>query len=350
MKSFLMKTVHAISTLALIAGLLTGCAPATPTSTPTPAFTPTSPPPTATPDFHETGLPVEQRIDALLTQMTLAEKIGQMTQVENNSLKPDDVSAYFIGSVLSGGGSLTNRNLPKEWYTYVLGYQKAALNTRLGIPLIFGVDAVHGHGHVYGATIFPHNIGLGAAQDTALVEQIGRITATEMAATGIRWDFAPVVAVPQDIRWGRTYEGYSENTELVTQLAVAYVKGLQNVDPNTSGAGGQPALSDPNTVLATPKHFIGDGGTAFGSSKAPHYLLDQGNTQMDEATLRALFLPPYKAAIDAGARSIMVSFSSWNGTKMHAQKHLLTDVLKNELGFTGFLISDWQAIDQIDRE
>jgi beta-glucosidase len=341
MKLFLLKTVHVISTLALIAGFLTGCAPALSTAEgPTPTFisTLTSPPPT--PDFHETGLPIEQRVDALLAQMTLAEKIGQMTQVENNSLKPEDVTAYFIGSVLSGGGSLTTRNLPKEWYTYVLGYQQAALTTPLGIPLIFGVDSVHGHGHVYGATIFPHNIGLGATRDTALVEKVGRITAEETAATGIRWNFAPVVAVPQDIRWGRTYEGYSENTDLVTQLGVAYLKGMQNID-------GLPALNYPYPVLATPKHFIGDGGTTFGSSHAPGYLLDQGDTQMDEASLRALFLPPYKAAVEAGARSIMVSFSSWNGTKMHAQKHLLTDVLKGELGFSGFLISDWQAIDQI---
>lgn len=340
MKPYLQKTLQTAANLILIAGLLTACAPATPTPTTVP---PTLPPPMPTSDFHQANLPIEQRVDALLAQMTLAEKIGQMTQVENNSLTPEDVTTYFIGSVLSGGGSLTARNTPKEWFTYVQGFQKAALTTRLGIPLIYGVDSVHGHAHVYGATIFPHNIGLGATHDPALVEQTGRITAEEMAATGIRWNFSPVVAVPQDIRWGRTYEGYSENTDLVTQLGVAYIKGMQNID-------GKPALEDPNTVLATPKHFLGDGGTTFGTSKTNivhPYSLDQGDTQMDEARLRELFLPPYKAAIDAGAQSIMVSFSSWNGTKMHAQKHLLTDVLKGELGFNGLLISDWQAIDQI---
>jgi beta-glucosidase len=359
MKSFFPKTIHVLSTLALIAGLLTGCAPATlpPTPTSVPALTSPSPTPAlsvtegAAPDFHEAGLPIQQRVEALLAQMTLAEKIGQMTQVENNSIKPDDVTAYFVGSVLTGGGSISVGNLPADWYALTDGYQQTALATRLGIPLLYGIDSVHGDAHVYGAIVFPHNIGLGATRDAALVEQIGRITATEMSATGVRWNFAPVVAVPQDIRWGRTYEGYSENTDLVTQLGVAYVKGMQNVSPDTTGAGGQPALSDPNTVLATPKHFIGDGGTTFGSSTQniiQPYLLDQGDTQMDEATLRALFLPPYKAAIDAGARSIMASFSSWNGTKMHAQKHLLTDVLKGELGFSGFLVSDFGGIDQID--
>lgn len=332
-----LKAAQTVINLVLIAGLLVACAPATATP---PTATPTLLPATEVPDFHQATLPVEQRVDALLTQMTLAEKIGQMTQVENNSLTPADVTTYFIGSVLSGGGSLTPQNLPKEWLNAVQSYQKAALTTRLGIPLIFGVDSVHGHGHVYGATIFPHNIGLGATHDPALVEQIGHITAEEMTATGIRWNFAPVVAVPQDIRWGRTYEGYSENTGLVTDLGTAYLRGMQYVD-------GKPALSNPNTVLATPKHFLGDGGTTFGSSKTSQYLLDQGDMRVDEATLRKLFLPPYRAAVEAGAQSIMVSFSSWNGTKMHAQKYLLTDVLKGELKFNGFLISDWQAIDQI---
>jgi beta-glucosidase len=220
------------------------------------------------------------------------------------------------------------------------GFQREALQTRLAIPLIYGVDAVHGHGNLYGATIFPHNIGLGAAHDADLVERIGRATAEEMAATGIWWDFGPVLAVPQDIRWGRTYEGYSENTALVFELGSAYIQGLQNRD-------GSPALSDPLTVLATAKHFIGDGGTVWGSSTTNDYKIDQGDMQVDEARLRDLFLPPYQAAIEAGAQSIMVSFSSWQGTKLHAQKHLLTDVLKGELGFKGFLISDWQAIDQI---
>jgi beta-glucosidase len=191
--------------------------------------------------------------------------------------------------------------------------------------------------------VFPHNIGLGATRDPDLVERIGWATAKEMAATGIYWNFAPVVAVPQDIRWGRTYEGYSEDTDLVSRLSSAYIRGLQGVNGTTD-------LSAPTTVLATPKHYVGDGGTSWGSSTTfieQQYMLDQGVTEVDEATLRAVHLPPYAAAIDTGARSIMVSFSSWNELKMHAHKYLLTDVLKGEMGFDGFLISDWQAIDQI---
>ncbi len=334
MKPVPTKTFYTIINLILIAVFLIGCVPATPAATPTPI------PPTPTPDFRSASFTPEQRAEALLRQMTLAEKIGQMTQAENNSILPEDVTTYQMGSVLSGGGPIPG-NMAEDWYQLADGYQKAALATRLKIPLIYGLDSVHGHAHVYGATVFPQNIGLGATRNAALVEETGRITAEEMAATGIRWNFAPVIAVPQDIRWGRTYEGYSENTALVTELGVAYLKGLQNI-------AGQPALNNQNTVLGTPKHFIGDGGTTFGSSTQiiiQPYLLDQGNTEVDEATLRRLYLPPYKAAVEAGARSIMVSFSSWNGTKLHKEKYLLTDVLKGELGFSGFLISDWQAID-----
>ncbi len=213
-------------------------------------------------------------------------------------------------------------------------FQTASTETRLGVPLIYGVDAVHGHNNVMGATIFPHNIGLGAANDPELMQRIGAATAAEVAATGIQWDFAPVLAVVQDIRWGRTYEAYGENTDLVTALGVAYQQGLQGDD-----------LSAPDTILATPKHYIGDGGTLWGSSDT--YPMDQGDTVMDEATLRRLFLPPYVAAVEAGARSIMISYSSWNGEKLHGQSYLINDVLKGELGFSGFIVSDWEAIDQI---
>lgn len=266
--------------------------------------------------------------------MTLAEKIGQMTQVEKNSITPEEVGAYFIGSVLSGGGGFPPDNTPEGWARMAAEFQQAARSTRLGIPILYGVDAVHGHGNARGATIFPHNIGLGAANDPDLVRRIARATAEEMAATGVHWNFAPVVAVPQDIRWGRTYEGFGEDPALVTRLGVAYQSGLQE-------AG----------VLATPKHFLADGGAAWDTSTTNimnhAYRVDQGDARIDEATLRAIHLPPYQAAIAAGARSIMVSFSSWNGVKMHGHKVLLTDVLKGELGFTGFLVSDWQAIDQL---
>jgi len=289
--------------------------------------------------YLDTSLSPEERARDLLERMTLEEKIGQMTLVEKGSISPADVTGYFIGGVLSGGGGSPLSNTVERWAAMVDGYQRAALQTRLAIPIIYGVDAVHGHGNLKGAVIFPHNIGLGATGDADLVERVARATAAEMIATNIRWNYAPVIAVPQDIRWGRTYEGFSENTDLVTRLGVAYLKGLQG-----------DSLSDPMTVLATPKHFIGDGGTVWGTSTNPSWKLDQGDMRMGEAEWRELFLPPYQAVIAAGAQSIMVSFSSWNGVKMHAHSYLLTDVLKNELGFDGFLVSDWQGIDQINSD
>jgi beta-glucosidase len=287
--------------------------------------------------YLDASQPVAVRVEDLLGRMTMAEKIGQMTQVDWGSLKPADVTGYGIGSVLSGG-DYGGDDSPQAWRLQVDAFVVAALSTRLGIPLIFGLDAVHGDSHLYGAAVFPHNVGLGATRDAALVQLIGQATAQETAAIDVRWDFAPCVTVPQDTRWGRTYEGYSENTALVAELAAAYVRGLQG-----------PNLSDPASVLATPKHFLGDGGTAFRSAKPP-YILDQGDARMDEARLRALFLPPYQAALGAGAQSVMASYSSWNGVKMHANQHLLTQVLKGELGFKGFIVSDWQAIDQISSD
>jgi beta-glucosidase len=204
-----------------------------------------------------------------------------------------------------------------------------ALKTRLGIPLLYGIDAVHGHNNIDGAVIFPHNIGLGATHDPELVERAERVTAEEVAGTGTRWAFAPCVAVAQDERWGRTYESFGESPDLVAELSAAAVHGFQ----------GEELSAAPTCILACAKHFLGDGGTQGG--------IDEGNTVCDEATLRKLYLPPYRAAIKAGVGSIMVSFSSWNGEKMHANKYLLTDVLKGELGFQGFLISDWAAIEQI---
>lgn len=320
----------AIIWLAACQGSPTPSVLTSPTSTiPTSAVTTSSA--SATPTITVT-LPIGKRVDDLLARMTLEEKIGQMTQVENGSLQPGDVTARFIGSVLSGGDGAPQPNNQIAWTQMVNDYQAAALKTRLAIPLIYGVDAVHGFGGLYGATIFPHNIGLGATRDADLVRRIGRATAEEMAATGIYWNFAPVVAVPQDARWGRTYEGYSENTALVSQLGAAYIHGLQDGSP---------------MVAATAKHFIGDGGTTWGTALASGYMLDQGDTQVDEATMRELYLPPYKAAVDAGAKSVMVSFSSWNGVKMHAQKKLVTDLLKGELGFKGFVVSDWAGINQI---
>lgn len=291
------------------------------------------------PRYKQADAPLGERVDDLLARMTLAEKIGQMTLVEKDSIQAADIAALGIGGLLSGGGGYPKTgNSPELWAQMVDSFQQQALASRLGIPLIYGADAVHGHSNVKGATIFPHNIGLGAANDPALVAEIGRVTALEMAATGIYWNYAPGVMVPQDIRWGRTYEGYGERPDRVSRLAVAYLQGLQD-----------PALLAPNTVIGTPKHFVGDGGTRWGTGSSG-YRIDQGVTDVDEATLRAVHLPPYQAVVAAGARSIMVSYSSWGGMKMHAQKYLITDVLKGELGFSGFVVSDWGAIDQIDSD
>ncbi|MAT98921.1 MAG: beta-glucosidase [Anaerolineaceae bacterium] len=288
------------------------------------------------PYLNPTLAPAERAAD-LLNQMTLAEKIGQMTLVEKNSIIEENITELAIGALLSGGGGYPADNNPAAWLEMVNGYQAYALETRLAIPLLYGVDAVHGHSNVEGAVLFPHNIALGATRNANLVQEIGRVTALETAATGIFWNYAPTITVPQDIRWGRTYEGYSENTELVTELGQAYLIGLQGDD-----------LTAVDSIIGTAKHFLGDGGTTWGTSTTDDYQIDQGDTQVNEATLRAVHLPPYIAAIDAGARSVMISFSSWNGTKMHEQQYLITDVLKGELGFTGFVVSDWAGIDQVD--
>jgi beta-glucosidase len=328
---------------ALLVGLMLLTACATP---PEPVVEPTVEPvgPTS-PGEEETGpiyldptAPVEHRVEDLLSRMTLEEKVGQMAQVSMDCIVEEDIRDRFLGSILSGGGGSPRPNNPVSWAEMVDGYQAYALETRLGIPLIYGVDAVHGHNNVYGAVIFPHNIGLGAANNPELMERIGRITAREMVATGIYWNFGPVVAVPQDIRWGRTYEGYSEDPEIVSRLSAAYIRGLQNVD-------GERDLAAPTTVLATPKHFVGDGGTSWGTSTV--FQIDQGVTEVDEATLREIHLVPYVTAIENGAMSVMASFSSWQETKMHAHEYLLTSVLKGELGFEGFVVSDWAAIDQL---
>jgi beta-glucosidase len=269
--------------------------------------------------------------------MTVDEKIGQMTQLESGSVDPAGVGRLLLGSVLSGGDATPPQNNPDSWYEMVNAYQDAALGTRLGIPILFGIDAVHGNSKVVGATIFPHNVGLGALDDPALVERIGRATAVEMNAIGVRWDFGPVVAVPQDVRWGRTYEGYGQDPTLVERLSSAFVGGLQGPD-----------LAAPDSAIATAKHFVGDGGTAWASSTAQGYSLDQGVTDLDDATLRAVHLAPYRTAIDAGVRIVMASFSSTAAGKVHGDHHLLTDVLKTELGFSGFVVSDWGGVDQVD--
>ena len=296
-------------------------------------------------DYRNPQLTPAARAADLIDRMTTAEKIAQMTQVEKNSIQSGDIAALGIGSILSGGGGNPTPNTPAAWAEMVHSFQEEGLRSRLGIPLLYGVDAVHGHNNVRGATIFPHAISLGAAGDAELARRVARATALETAATGVRWNFAPMVSVVQDIRWGRTYESSGDDTAAVTELTRAYLQGLQD-------AGDGLGLASSRAVLATPKHYLGDGATLWGTSKMEmlgvRFHIDQGDMRVDEATLRRLYLPPYAAAVEDGALCVMPSFSIWNGQKMHAHHYLLTEVLKGELGFRGFLVSDWQAVDQLD--
>lgn len=298
--------------------------------------------------YKDPNQPVDVRVDDLLARMTMDEKIAQMVQPDvNNALPVSDISALSLGAVLSTAGSISESNSLADWTTIPGTFLAEAEKSRLGIPLLYGVDSMHGFGHVNGATIFPHNIGLGATHNPALVEKIGQAVAEEMRAAGIPWSFGPVVAVPQDIRWGRTYESFSEDTALVTQLSQAYIQGFQTPPPGYAVTPGQVWFGG-----ASAKHFIGDGGTIWGSSNQvifdKQFMLDQGNVQLPEEALRKLFLPPYQAAVKADVMSIMASYSSWRGTKMHAQKGLLTNLLKGELGFQGFIVSDCAGIEQVD--
>ncbi|CAI5493994.1 unnamed protein product [Closterium sp. Naga37s-1] len=271
-----------------------------------------------------------------LSEMTVEEKVGQMMQIDERALGyGDNITVYHIGSVLSGGGAWPQYapNTPTAWADMVDNFQAKALNTRLRVPLLYGVDAVHGHNNVLGAAIFPHHVGLGAAGDATLVEAIAAAVAKEVAATGVRWTFAPAVTVCLDPRWGRCYESYGVNPGLVTELAIAEIRGWMKVPPE---AGNFPG----NVFMApTAKHYVGDGGTRGG--------VDRGETVGGEAELRKVHLLPYVAAVAEGVSTIMASYSSWNGTKMHGNGYLLTDVLRKELGFTGLMVSDWEALKEL---
>jgi len=286
----------------------------------------------SSPLYLDPNASVDERVEDLLARMTLAEKIGQMTQAEKGGIESsnlEDLKTYFIGSVLSGGGSVPNPNTVDKWVEMYNNMQNKATSTRLQIPILYGIDAVHGHNNLLNGVIFPHNIGLGCTRDAELVKECARITALEIKATGLDWTFSPCVAVVRNERWGRTYEGFSENSVLVDEMGKASVLGYQSE-----------ILGTENFVLGCAKHFIGDGGTTNG--------VDQGNTQITESELRSVHLPPYISAIDAGVGTVMASYNSWNGVKCHGNKQLLTDVLKTELGFNGFVISDWKGIDQLN--
>ena len=287
---------------------------------------------------------MEAKIDKLLAQMDVAQKVGQMIQAEIKHISPEDAAKYHIGSILNGGGSWPTDKSDGplgSWLAMASLFYHASMETgdgRLAIPVIWGTDAVHGHNNVVGATVFPHNIGLGAANNPALMRDIGTATAREVAVTGIDWTFAPTVAVAQDMRWGRAYESYSANPDIVATLSKEMILGLQ----------GHPDLGDflsQQKIVATAKHFVGDGGTGEGTGTEGG--LDQGDTIISEDDLFNIHAPGYVQALGVGVQTVMASFSSWNGKKMHANKYLLTEVLKGRMGFDGFVIGDWNGHGQI---
>lgn len=279
--------------------------------------------------YKDPYAPVDDRVADLLAQMTLHEKAGQMTQAERFALAAGDVANHCIGSILNGASSASEpNNTADEWADIYDTLQAEAMSGRLGIPLIYGVDAIHGLGNVYGTTVFPHNIGLGATRDPDLLEDVGRIVAKEVAATGLDMTFGPCLTVPRDERWGRTYEGFGEDPEIARLLGGRYVTGFQG----QSIQGGE-------RILATAKHWLGDGGTGEG--------IDRGNTVCSEQELRDIHMAAYSSAFNAGVGSVMISYSSWNGKPCHGNTYLITDVLKRELGFSGFVISDYNGSDSI---
>ncbi|RUO40285.1 beta-glucosidase [Idiomarina aquatica] len=288
------------------------------------------------PQTHSTR--VEQKVQELLANMTVEQKVAQMIQPEIGYLTVEQMRTYGFGSYLNGGNTAPYGNKQADrntWLRYADEMHQASIDDSIdgsSIPTMWGTDAMHGHSNVFGATLFPHNIGLGATRNPELIKMIGEATAKEVAATGIEWSFSPTVAVARDDRWGRAYESYSEDPEVVKQYAKAVVEGIQ-------GTVGKDFLKGYHRI-ATAKHFIGDGGTTAG--------IDRGDTRVDEAELRDIHGAGYFSALEAGVQSVMASFNSWNGTRVHGHKYLLTDVLKNQVGFDGFVISDWNAHKFVD--
>ncbi|HEV7715373.1 MAG TPA: glycoside hydrolase family 3 N-terminal domain-containing protein, partial [Steroidobacteraceae bacterium] len=281
---------------------------------------------------------IEARVQDLLKRMTLEEKVGQVVQADIASVTPDEARTYHLGSILNGGNSAPGGDEfapPAKWLELADAFYAASVDEsggRAAIPLIWGTDAVHGHSNIVGATLFPHNVGLGAMRDPALMQKIAAATAEEVRTTGMEWTFAPTVTVPQDVRWGRAYEGYSEDPAVVASYTGVFVRGLQG-DPS------QPDFLKPPHVLATTKHFLADGGTDQGH--------DQGDAKISETTLRDIHGAGYAPALEAGVQTVMASFSSWNGVKITGHRGLLTEVLKGRMNFEGFVVSDWNAHAQV---
>ncbi|GAB6107305.1 glycoside hydrolase family 3 protein [Fusibacter bizertensis] len=318
------KTIILILTLTAIIGI-TGCSKQAVDPLPTTSAEPLDA------IYLDSTKSTAERVSDLLGRMTLEEKAAQMVQGERNAVTSKDLKTYGLGSVLSGGGSVPGEGAIKDWKKMMDSYQEAILLRDLKIPMLYGIDSVHGHSNVKGAVIFPHNIGLGAANDSVLVKEMAKIVAEEMKLTKIIWNFSPCVAIASDPRWGRTYESFSTDTKIVTELGDAYFEGLKE-----SG------------VIATAKHYVADGGVSFGTGSGGN-LIDRGDARMSEEKLREIYLEPYKELVKNGVPVVMASFSSFNGEPMHSHKYLLTDVLKNELGFQGFVVSDWEAIHLLDQ-
>ena len=332
------RTAPPLARLAVLSGALAGLPMAA-----SAAVTPAGPAvhPELWPAARSAGIvdPVtEQRITALIAAMSLEEKVGQVIQTDIGAVEPEDLRRYPLGSVLAGGDSGPHGNKrarPAAWLELAREFRAVSTEARPGhvpIPVLFGIDALHGHNNIVGTVLFPHNIGLGAARDPDLVRRIGAATAEQVAATGMDWTFAPTLAVPRDVRWGRSYEGYGEDPALVRGYATAIVEGLQ-------GPAGLAGKLQAGRIAATAKHFVGDGGTREG--------VDQGDTAASEAELIGLHARGYAAAIEAGVLTVMASYSSWQGQKMHGNGALLSGVLKGRMGFDGFVVGDWNAHAQL---
>lgn len=294
---------------------------------------PQLPPPPANSIYKQSNQPIEARVQDLLKRMTLEEKIGQMSLVDKNSLgKIEDISKYYIGGVLSGAGAKPKVNTPQGWLDMVSEMKNQALKSRLQIPILYGVDANHGHSNVLGATVFPHAIGLGASNNPKLVNEVAAATSEELTATGINWNYSPSLDAPKDIRWGRVYEAFSDDPNINGALGESYITGSQT--PN----------DDNSYVLTSAKHYLATGAMEWGQSNHKKFQIDQGKTNVDETALANEYLPPYKSAVEAGVSSVMVGLNQWGDERIIDSKFLVTDKLKDELGFKGFVVSDWYGV------
>lgn len=287
------------------------------------------PPPPAGALYRQSTQPIDARVKDLLSYMTLDEKIGQMALVDKNSLvKVDDINKYHLGAILSGAGAKPKMNTAQGWAEMIDEMQNQAKNSRLGIPILYGVDANHGHANVLGATVFPHAIGLGASADPRLVKDVAIASGQELSATGVNWSYSPSLDAPTDIRWGRVYEAFSSDPILNSQLGSAYIEGTQD---NNGGA----------YVMATAKHYLGNGSMIWGQSNNKKFKIDQGKTPADESMLNSEYLPPYKSAVNSGVSSVMIGLNQWGDQRTIDSKYLITDRLKDQMGFRGFVVSDW---------